>query len=121
MATADCLAVKPCVGGISPGLTLVLTAFLFGIDRFYVGQTGWGLAFLLGTISIIGLIIVLPVYFITQMSLIVMILTNRTYCFAYGSGVVFEKPTFVDKVIAMIFLVIIFAMLLTLVLTPVIV
>lgn len=112
---------QPCIDGISPGLTLVLSAFLFGIDRFYVGQVGWGIALLLGTISIVGLIIVIPIYFITQIALVVMILTGRTYCFAYGSGVVFQKPTIVDKAIALIFLVILFTALLTLVLTPVII
>lgn len=86
-------------GGPSLGLTLVLSVFMFGLDRFYVGQIGTGIALLIGSISIIGLIVVIPVYIIAQISLIMAILTNRTCAFTYGD-VVFEPPNIVDKIIA---------------------
>jgi|SRR6185437_6793664 len=84
----------------SSGMTLLLSLLLFGLDRFYVGQIGVGVAFLIGTLSGIGLVVVIPVQFIAAISLIMTILGNKRTSFMYGCSVVFEPPTIVDKIIA---------------------
>src|SRR5690348_6277753 len=65
----------------SSGMTLLLSLLLFGLDRFYVGQIGVGVAFLIGTLSGIGLVVVIPVQFIAAISLIMTILGNKRTSF----------------------------------------
>lgn len=93
--------------GPSLGMTLVFSILGFGTDRFYVGQTGLGIAFMAGYLSIIGLVVVIPAQIIAQISLLLAIFTNRNTSFMYGSNVVFEPPGVVDKIIAITWVVII--------------
>lgn len=84
----------------SSGMTLILSLLLFGLDRFYVGQIGIGVAFLIGTLSGIGLVVVVPVQLIAAISLIMTILGNKRTSFMYGCNVIFDPPSIVDKIIA---------------------
>ncbi len=88
----------------SLGMTLVLSVFMFGLDRFYVGQIGVGVAFLIGCLSVIGLIIVVPIQIISQIALVMSILSNKQTCFMYGCNVIFDPPTIVDKILAILWL-----------------
>ncbi len=98
---------KPvCADGPSLGLTLIMSIMMFGIDRFYVGQTGLGVAFLIGCLTGVGFIVVVPIQIIAWFSLIMSILGNRETAFMYGC-VKFAPPNVVDKIIAIAWLTII--------------
>lgn len=95
----DTSLLPSCGNSPSLGLTLVLSVIGFGLDRFYVGQVKMGVAFLIGSLSIVGLVVIIPVQIIAQIALIMSILTNKSCVFMYGD-VIFEPPNVVDKIIA---------------------
>jgi TM2 domain-containing membrane protein YozV len=88
----------------SLGITLLFATFGFGADRFYVGQAGLGIGLLVAYLTVFGLIVALPVQFLSQLSLVFAILLNKQTAFMYGSYVIFDVPTIVDKVIAALWL-----------------
>lgn len=88
----------------SLGLTLIFATFGFGTDRFYVGQVGVGIALLIGYLTGLGAIVAIPVEWLSALSLVVAILSGRTRAFMYGDGVMFEKPTLFDRVIAVLWI-----------------
>lgn len=45
---------------------------MFGVHRFYLGQTGLGIAYLLGTFSLIGMIITAPAILIDTIAFLIM-------------------------------------------------
>lgn len=93
----------------SLGLALILACLGFGADRFYVGQMGLGIVLLISYITVFGLIIALPYQFITMISLVIAIFSNRTSAFMYGCHIEFEPPELLDKVIAVVWILVILA------------
>lgn len=89
----------------SLGLTLILaTLGGIGIDRFYVGQVGLGFGLMIGSAIIVGLLVTLPVAFLSQLSLVIAILSGRTQAFMYGSCVRFAEPCTIDVVLAILWI-----------------
>lgn len=95
----SCLGYRP-----SLGITLLLATFGFGADRFYVGQVGAGVALLIAYLTVFGLIIAAPVQFLSQISLVFAILGNRQTAFMYGPNIVFEQSSMFDKVLAVLWI-----------------
>ena len=91
------------------GITLLLNMFvipaLLGIDRFYTGNKKAATAMLVGSLTIVGLLVTLFVAFMSNIFLIFSALTNREYVLLYGQTQ-FEKPTRSDKIIAIISIII---------------
>lgn len=88
----------------SLGVTLLFATFGFGADRFYVGQVGAGIALLIAYLTLFGLIIGIPIEFLSQISLVFAILGNRQTAFMYGPSVVFDPPGLFDKVFAVLWI-----------------
>lgn len=91
--------------GRSQGTALILAFLGFGLDRFYVGQVGFGVALLLGYITVIGMIVAVPVEVISQISLVISILAGSSRPFMYDC--VFAPPCMFDKVIAVLWIAVI--------------
>lgn len=100
--TACNINYEEAVWGCRPslGITLLFATFGFGADRFYVGQAGLGIGLLVAYLTIFGLIVALPIQFLSQLSLVFAILLNKQTAFMYGTYVIFDPPSIVDKVIA---------------------
>lgn len=77
----------------SAGLVFILDILglsMFGIDRFYCGQNGFGALMLILTLSIIGIPVSLIVSFVSMISSLVTLITGSTTSFAYP-GVTFSR------------------------------
>lgn len=107
VACEDMPCQRPTCYNPSLGMTLVMSILMFGIDRFYVGQIGIGVALLIGCLTVLGLVVVIPIQIIAQLSLVMAILTNRRTAFMYGCNIIFDPPTVVDKIIAICWLTVI--------------
>lgn len=88
----------------SLGIALLFSTIGFGIDRFYVGQIGIGIVLLISYITIFGLVVAVPVEFLSQLSIVMAIFAGRQYAFMYGENVEFAKPSMFDRVIAVLWL-----------------
>lgn len=89
----------------SAGIALMFATIGFGIDRFYVGQAGVGIALLIGYLTIFGTIVAIPVEWLSALSLVIAIFSNRVTAFMYGGEIVFEPPTVFDKIIAVVWII----------------
>lgn len=96
--------VTPC-GAPSLGITLLFATLGFGADRFYVGQTNLGIALLICFLTVFGLMLAVPITLLSQLSLVMAILTGSRRAFMYGSCVTFAAPTGFDRVLAVLWLV----------------
>ncbi len=92
-------------GRPSLGVALIFATFGFGADRFYVGQLGGGIALLILYLTGFGAIIGIPIEWLSSLSLVFAILTNRNTAFMYGNNVVFQPSSAFDKVIASLWIV----------------
>lgn len=97
----------------SLGVALILNFALglIGVDRFYVGgsQVKYGALTLLGTLILIGIPLNVIILFITQLSICFSILVGRNTSFMYGKSQ-FENPTSFDKIVVIVYLVLIVIM-----------
>lgn len=86
----------------SLGLTLLLNILvlpsLLGLDRFYTGNTKAGFAMLIGSITIIGLLVTIFITLLSTIFLIFSIFANNETVLLYGETK-FDKSTTVDKII----------------------
>jgi TM2 domain-containing membrane protein YozV len=87
----------------SLGVALLLNTFLgiFAADRIYVGQMKWAIGILIATCSVIGLIGVIPIVGISEISLLYSIFTGRSDSFMYP-GTCFSFPSMFDKIVGVI-------------------
>ena len=62
----------------SQGIALLLAYFLgiFGADKFYLGLTGQGIAMLILTLTLVGLIVTVPWTYLSSLFLVISILWN---------------------------------------------
>jgi TM2 domain-containing membrane protein YozV len=91
-------------GRPSLGVALIFSTFGFGSDRFYVGQVGAGIALLIAYLTVFGAAVAVPIQWLSGLSLVFAILGNRTTAFMYGNMVFFDPPTTFDKVLAVIWI-----------------
>lgn len=92
-------------GRPSLGVALIFATFGFGADRFYVGQVGGGIALLVAYLTVFGSAIAIPIEWLSSVSLVTAILMNRRTAFMYGRTVEFDQPTMFDKIIAVLWIV----------------
>jgi len=87
----------------SQGITLLLTYFLgiFGADKFYLGLTGQGIAMLLLTLTLFGLVITIPWTYLSCLFLVISILWNGKPML-YPSNIQWAPLTNTDKTITWI-------------------
>lgn len=89
----------------SQGIALLLAYFLgiFGADKFYLGLTGQGIAMLILTLTLVGLIVTVPWTYLSSLFLVISILWNSKPML-YSSSIKWAPVTRTDKIIAWIIL-----------------
>lgn len=72
---AEIILLKSPKAGEKTKIAAFLFAFFFGVlgvHKFYLGQTGWGIVYIILTLTVFGLIITAPLAFIEAIILITM-------------------------------------------------
>lgn len=84
-------------------LTLFLSLFGFGLDRFYCNEPDIGLGLLILSMSIIGLPLIVIIQLMSQISLLITIFLNKNKSIAYPH-VTFKSITSFDRFFGILYL-----------------